>query len=219
MLFAQLAESWMCVYLRSHDFFFFFFLIYAIHCVEGCKWLQQPQVTEVDEAHKHACTSYCITCDRYTHAWRCFKEPTAKLCSKFLMNHNFTIKETKYDESALMLLNLKTELWCQKSSIWFGTDEVKLPSECFSVWRSVLCLFSWASLICHCVSSGLSPSVLCLNQIFLFLFVFTTHCIFRRGSMYVSWNDTHPPGCMNHTLWFIYLLSSLQMLVFSPAML
>lgn len=90
------------------------------------------------------------------------------------MNHNFTIKETKYDESSLVLLNLKTEVWCQKSSIWVDTDKVKLPSECFSVWRSVLCLFSWASLICHCVSSGLSPSVLCLNQIFLFLFVFTT---------------------------------------------
>lgn len=32
--------------------------------------------------------------------------------------------------------------------------------------------FSWASLIYHCVSSGLSPSVLCLNQIFLFFFLF-----------------------------------------------
>lgn len=37
-----------------------------------------------------------------------------------------------------------------------GADKVKRPSQCFSVWRSVSCLFSWASLICHCVSSGLS---------------------------------------------------------------
>lgn len=52
--------------------------------------IAQPRVTEVDEAHAHACTSYCITliysmklylhCDRYDQAWtrRRFKEARAE---------------------------------------------------------------------------------------------------------------------------------------------
>lgn len=80
-------------------------------------------------------TSYCITliysiklylyCDRYNQAWLEVLSGTQSrthLCSKFLMNHNFTIKESKYDESDLVLLKLKTELRWQKSSIGVDTD-------------------------------------------------------------------------------------------------
>lgn len=70
--------------------------------------------------------------------------------------------------------------------------------------------FSWASLIYHCVSSGLSPSVLCLNQIFLFFFSFLQRIAFSEEAActYLETKRTPLAAWITHYGLFIFSLLS-----------